>query len=160
MNKAGKVFSANLVRLMAVRPDLDTQVKVAQASGVAQTTVGRILRGDVSPTLDNVENIANAFGKTTGEMINSAYNSAAEIAYDRVKYSKLPKEEKSRVESYIEHAIREYDAVSAREQREFNHAGRTPVATSSKKAEGPESPTFNSNGTTPISRGVKRRKAG
>ncbi len=156
--KAGKVFAANLVRLMAVRPDLDTQVKVADHSGVAQTTVGRILRGAVSPTLENVESIANAFGKTVGEMIDSAYNSAAEIAYDRVRYSKLPKEEKARVESYIEHVITDFEATSAREQREFNHSSRSPVTTSSKKQDKPESQTFHKNEkTTVVTRGVKRR---
>lgn len=156
---AGKVFAANLVRLMAVRPDLDTQVKVAQASGVAQTTVGRILRGTVSPTLDNVETIAAAFGKTVGEMIDSTFSSAAEIAYDRVRYAKLPREEKSRVESYIEHILREYEAISAREQREFNQASRIPVTTSTKKQEKPESPTFTQDEKTTVSRGVKRKQA-
>jgi len=159
MKNAGKIFAANLVRLMAVRPDLDTQLKVADKSGVAQSTVGRILRGTVSPTLENVEAIAHAFGKAPGEMIGSGYNSAAEIVYDRVRYAKLPKEEKLRVESYIEHALREHDVAAARGGREFNQTTRTPLKTSSNpQATGSNVFTKNEQATTAV-RGSKPRKA-
>lgn len=54
------VLAEKLRYLMETTP-LTSQRKVGDASGVAQSTVGRILAGDVSATLDNVEAIANAF---------------------------------------------------------------------------------------------------
>lgn len=47
---------------MEKTPALDTQVKLAKRSGIAQSSVGRILRGEVAATLDNIEAIATAFG--------------------------------------------------------------------------------------------------
>lgn len=70
----GKVLATNLARLMAERPDLNTQIKVAKKSGIGQTTVGRILRNEVSATADNIEAIACAFGLSVGELLSTQTN--------------------------------------------------------------------------------------
>ena len=46
---------------MASRRDLKTQAALAKKSGVAQSTIGRILRGEVNPQSGNLEQIARAF---------------------------------------------------------------------------------------------------
>lgn len=46
---------------MASNKDLKTQTAVAKKSGVAQSTIGRILRGEVNPQSGNLERIAKAF---------------------------------------------------------------------------------------------------
>jgi ribosome-binding protein aMBF1 (putative translation factor) len=47
---------------MASSKDLKTQTALAKKSGVAQSTIGRILRREVSPQSVNLERIANALG--------------------------------------------------------------------------------------------------
>lgn len=57
-----KIFAAKLTGLMEESFSLDTQVKVSKAADISQSSVGRFLKGSVSPTLDNLEAIANVFG--------------------------------------------------------------------------------------------------
>lgn len=64
-------FAARLRELMRATPALDTQAKLGRASGIAQSTVGRILRGEVAATLDNVQAIAHAFGRPTTDLLVS-----------------------------------------------------------------------------------------
>jgi len=56
------LFRENLRKLMHADRQLNSQPRLAAASKVAQTSVGRILRGQQSPTLDMVHKIAAAFG--------------------------------------------------------------------------------------------------
>jgi SOS-response transcriptional repressor LexA len=46
---------------MASSKDLRTQTALAEKSGVAQSTIGRILRGEVDPHSENLERLAKAF---------------------------------------------------------------------------------------------------
>ncbi|WP_443115464.1 helix-turn-helix domain-containing protein [Herbaspirillum seropedicae] len=59
---AKQVVGRKLGELMDAFPDLGTQVKVAQRTGIGQTTIGRIRRGEVNATVDNIKRIAAAFG--------------------------------------------------------------------------------------------------
>lgn len=65
-----KVLASNLRAQMDRNPNLDTQMKVADASGVNQATVSRILRCQFAATLDNLEAIADAFGVHASELIH------------------------------------------------------------------------------------------
>jgi SOS-response transcriptional repressor LexA len=53
---------------MACRKDIKTQLVLARKSGVAQSTVGRILRGEVDPQSGNLEKIANALRLSIAEL--------------------------------------------------------------------------------------------
>src|SRR4051812_9054554 len=61
--------------LMASSRHLRTQTALARKSGVTQSTIGRILRGEVDPQSDNLERLAHAFGLT--------YSSLAAMAEGR-----------------------------------------------------------------------------
>lgn len=50
-----------VTELMAAVPSLGTQQKLATRTGIGQTTIGRIRRGEVNATADNLKRIANAF---------------------------------------------------------------------------------------------------
>lgn len=63
------VLARRLRELMDETPALDTQMKIAARSGIAQSTVGRILRGDVAVTLDNVEALAVSFGRDPADLL-------------------------------------------------------------------------------------------
>lgn len=52
----------NIAALMAAVPELGSQPLLAARSGLAQSTIGRILRGEVDPTAGNLRKIAKAFG--------------------------------------------------------------------------------------------------
>ena len=64
-----ELFRANLEKLMKADRTLNSQPKVAAASKVAQTSVGRILRGEQSPTLDMVQALATAFDLEPWQML-------------------------------------------------------------------------------------------
>ena len=57
---------------MSSNRHLRTQTALAKKSGVTQSTIGRILRGEVDPQSDNLERLALAFGM--------AYSTLAAIA--------------------------------------------------------------------------------
>ncbi len=64
-----ELFRSNLEKLMAADPALKSQPKVSERSKVAQTSVGRILRGEQSPTLDMVHKLAHAFDLEPWQML-------------------------------------------------------------------------------------------
>lgn len=60
------VIARRLGFLMSCTPSLDTQMKLAARTGIGQTTIGRIRRGEVNATADNIKRIADAFGTPVG----------------------------------------------------------------------------------------------
>lgn len=56
------IVGRQLSKLMEAHPNLGTQQKLADKTGIGQTTIGRIRRGEVNATADNLKTIANAFG--------------------------------------------------------------------------------------------------
>lgn len=62
MSLLKRTFGTRVRALMALRADLDTQMKLAARSGVGQSTIARILASDTAATLDSLEAIAGAFG--------------------------------------------------------------------------------------------------
>ena len=59
---AARVLADNLRALMNRSAELPTQKAVAKRSGMDQTTVGRILNCKHSPTLKQIDGLADAFG--------------------------------------------------------------------------------------------------
>ena len=57
-----------VAKVMASNRDLKTQTALAKKSGVAQSTIGRILRGEVDPQSGNLERIAKAFNLSLAEL--------------------------------------------------------------------------------------------
>jgi SOS-response transcriptional repressor LexA len=57
-----------VTEVMASSKDLKTQTALAKKSGVAQSTIGRILRGEVNPQSGNLERIAKAFGMSLAKL--------------------------------------------------------------------------------------------
>lgn len=70
--KTRQVLAARLKDCMARRPDLDTQVKVARAADVTQSTVGRCLSASSAATVDLLDQLAKAFGIPPLELIAQA----------------------------------------------------------------------------------------
>ena len=67
-NNTNGVLARNLRKLMEAS-EINSQLKLAAAAGVAQTNISNILRGTVSPTLDTVEKIAAAYNLQPYQLI-------------------------------------------------------------------------------------------
>lgn len=59
--KIEAVLASNVDALMEASPTLNGQQRLSAASGVGQTNIGRIRRGEVAAQVDTVERIASAF---------------------------------------------------------------------------------------------------
>ncbi|TCK96269.1 Cro/C1-type helix-turn-helix DNA-binding protein [Paraburkholderia sp. BL9I2N2] len=96
------VLATNLRQAMAAHPTLDTQMRLAQKSGIAQRTVGRMLNGEVDPQLGHVERVAEALGVTVTDLLTDYTSGVAELRYDRQKFAKLSLADRAKIESFIE----------------------------------------------------------
>lgn len=70
---------------MDLRPDLDTQTKIAHRTGVSQSTIQRVLTKEVHTSIDVVAALATAFGVTPQSLITpistaSKSDTAGELA--------------------------------------------------------------------------------
>lgn len=52
----------NIARLMSEHPHIKTQTDLAAATGIGQSTIGRIIRKESMPSADYLQRIANALG--------------------------------------------------------------------------------------------------
>lgn len=91
-------FAQRLRDLMNSRVDLDTQVKVANKSGVGQSTIQRLLAADQSATIDVVAKIARAFGLHPFEMLIDDLQDAHLLR----TFARLSDPEKQRLVGFIE----------------------------------------------------------
>lgn len=67
---ARQVLARNLTVLMTAYPEIGSQKLLFKSTGVTTSTIGRIRRGEVSATLDNIEALAKAFKITVGDLLN------------------------------------------------------------------------------------------
>lgn len=98
------VVSHNLRVWMDKSEDLKTQGKVHRASGVNQSTVGRVLNKEIDPTISTVNSIAKAFGRNGYELLIPA-SDPRQIQYDRDRYEKLDAADKEKIASFIEFVL-------------------------------------------------------
>ncbi len=61
-------FAKNLQLLMSLKPELASQMQVAKRIGASQSTVGRILRGEVTPSVEVTMSISREFGADINQL--------------------------------------------------------------------------------------------
>lgn len=113
----GKLFASRIRALMAERPDLNTQAKIARLTGMSQTTVGRILNNKVSPSLEHVGLICDAFGVSLSIVMAQDFERKGVIKYDREGFARLPAAIKRQIESFIEFEIAKYAASKSTNEK-------------------------------------------
>jgi transcriptional regulator with XRE-family HTH domain len=64
-----ETISANLTEWMSHTPALSTIKKLAERSGVGFGTIRRMKSGESNPTVDNVQSVAEAFGRTAIDLL-------------------------------------------------------------------------------------------
>lgn len=67
---ASEVLAANVKSLLDTHSTINTQAKLAQKSGVGQSSISRILRADTQATAETIEAIAHAFGVTAAQLMS------------------------------------------------------------------------------------------
>ncbi|MGX9363651.1 helix-turn-helix domain-containing protein [Pantoea ananatis] len=99
-----EVLANNLRVWMDKSESLRTQGKLHQASGVTQSTIGRVLNQEIDPTISTVNSIAKGFGRRGYELLIPAHDDRM-IDYDRDAYSKLDASDKEKISSFVSFVI-------------------------------------------------------
>ncbi|RQR37837.1 helix-turn-helix domain-containing protein [Burkholderia sp. Bp9142] len=108
-----QILARRLHSLMEVTPHLDTQMKVATRAKIAQSTVGRILRGEVYAQLAQVESLAEAFRVTPASLLTDKdAPSSSTPVQDESGYNSLPEADKEQIKAFIEFTIQRYKSKS------------------------------------------------
>ena len=113
------VLSRRLRELMDSRPALNTQVKVAERSGVSQSTIQRILAGEVSATIDVVHALSASFGLQPADLLADD----AEDQHVLTMFRRLRDTDRQRVLAFL-HVTTEAEA--ARETLDFASTRQIP----------------------------------
>jgi SOS-response transcriptional repressor LexA len=79
----GEAFAAVMKSAMASSNDLQTQAAVAEKAGVSQTTVSRLLRGEVDPQSGTQRRLADALGINLAPLLAKAGRASNSLA-DRI----------------------------------------------------------------------------
>ena len=135
-------MAQRLRALMDATPALDTQMKISARSGIAQSTVGRILRGDVAVTLDNVEALAKAFNVSACELLR-INNGTREL--ERLTAA-MPSPEVAKIEAYARFIHAQYTGQHGQAfniDKEAMHGGK-PAG----QPRGNKTPVFSVDTTT------------
>ena len=101
VGQIGEVAAHNLKAWMGSNRELSSQQKLAEASGISQASINRMLRNEVSITIANLDAIAAAFGRRGYELLIPP-NDPATINYDRSRYALLPEAEKDNIKNFID----------------------------------------------------------
>lgn len=116
------IWGRALAKAMAAASskDLRTQTGLAKKSGVAQSTIGRIIRGEVNPEADNLQRLAEAleipfaqlFGTAPVESVDSVTAPPRDPRY----------EETAAALAAVEEILRRFEAVVARWRRQWGYS--------------------------------------
>jgi transcriptional regulator with XRE-family HTH domain len=100
-----EVLAANIRRYMRSVPAVDTQVKLAKRAGISQSSVARVLAGNVDTQVSIVESLASAIGVSAAELLEDATDAKASLHYDRARFASLPAVEQAKITSYIDFVL-------------------------------------------------------
>lgn len=96
--------------LMKADAELGSQQKLGKKTGIGQTTIGRIRRGEQNATVENLKAIADAFGISVGQLcgegnIGHSPPTRWPFSFSIQDYMRLSDREKGRIEGYAEKVI-------------------------------------------------------
>jgi transcriptional regulator with XRE-family HTH domain len=108
------IVARTLDGLMQADAELGSQQKLGKKTGIGQTTIGRIRRGESNATIENLKAIAEAFGVTIGQLCGEDQTDLPRpgrwpFSFTLEQYQNLPEREKGRVEGYVEKIIEDLD---------------------------------------------------
>lgn len=80
---------------------VDTQTKLANRAGISQSSVARVLAGNVDTQIGIVAALATAMGIAPGRLLDDP-DAAPELQIDRERFANLPAAERAKIQSYID----------------------------------------------------------
>ncbi|HHS9967647.1 TPA: helix-turn-helix domain-containing protein [Raoultella ornithinolytica] len=99
-----KQAALTLSQWMDANKELGSEKKVADAAGIGQTTVNRILNCDGSTSIGVLSAIARAFGREAHELIIPP-GAGQIIEYDQHAFADLPQEERNKISAFIKFIV-------------------------------------------------------
>lgn len=118
--RLNEILAQNLHRLMQERPNLDTQMKVRQATqvidpvtgevevaGLTQSTVQRVLHAKVHVTLDTLQRLADAFEVSPTSLLTDGAPTAPAPVYSAFAaqianlFDSLPKDQHTQAKAFM-----------------------------------------------------------
>jgi len=118
---AKEIVARQLDQLMTAIPDLGSQQKLAKKTGIGQTTIGRIRRGEVNATAENLKAIADAFGVAVGYLYGETTENGLPLDLAKKRADELVDQEWNGPERRGQMPRRQSDVEEAR------NAGRLPL---------------------------------
>ncbi|EMN1928321.1 helix-turn-helix transcriptional regulator [Burkholderia ambifaria] len=152
-----KILARNIRRHMAANDDIRTQVQLAKAAGVAQSSVARVLKGDVDTQLFVIEAIAAAIGVPPGSLLMDDDVEQELLRFNRSLVAALPPSEKAKIESYIEFVLSQTEAVHIENDGSLSISEEVPATSESRRRAGAAAQRPLSNET--VSNEKPRREA-
>ncbi|MDP9587186.1 helix-turn-helix domain-containing protein [Burkholderia ambifaria] len=152
-----KILARNIRRHMAANEDIRTQVQLAKAAGVAQSSVARVLKGDVDTQLFVIEAIAAAIGVPPGSLLMDDDVEQELLRFNRSLVAALPPSEKAKIESYIEFVLSQTEAVHIENDGSLSISEEVPATSESRRRAGAAAQRPLSNET--VSNEKPRREA-
>jgi transcriptional regulator with XRE-family HTH domain len=104
-----EVLAANIRHYMRTVPAVDTQVKLAKRAGISQSSVARVLAGNVDTQVSIVESLATAIGVSAAELLEDETDTRTTLHYDRTRFASLPATEQAKITSYIDFVLSQAD---------------------------------------------------
>ncbi|MEN8502029.1 MULTISPECIES: helix-turn-helix domain-containing protein [Paraburkholderia] len=108
-----EILAANLSRLMDAHPVLNTQMRLATRSGVAQRTIGRMKNAEVDPQLGHVEAVADALGVSLTELLTDKSAQSPSLEYDEKSLAELSAEDRAKIQAFIDFILASHRADTA-----------------------------------------------
>ncbi|KAG8154215.1 XRE family transcriptional regulator [Burkholderia catarinensis] len=131
-----KILARNIRRHMAANEDIRTQVQLAKAAGVAQSSVARVLKGEVDTQLFVIEALADAIGVPPGSLLMDDEVEQELLRFNRSLVAALPAPEKAKIESYIEFVLSQSEAVHTESDGSLSISEEVPATNESRRRAG------------------------
>ncbi|MDQ7981368.1 helix-turn-helix domain-containing protein [Paraburkholderia sp. SARCC-3016] len=107
-----EVLAENVRAQMSRNVAIDTQQKLAKRAGISQSSVARVLAGNVDTQISILAALAAAIGVQPGRLLEDEA-SAPDLQIDRERFAKLPIGERAKIQSYIDFVMAQPSADEA-----------------------------------------------
>ena len=131
-----KILARNIRRHMEANENIRTQVQLGKAAGVAQSSIARVLKGEVDTQLFVIEAIAEAIGVPPGSLLMDDEVEQELLRFNRSLVAALPPPEKAKIESYIEFVLSQTEAVHVEDDGSLSISEEVPATSESRRRAG------------------------
>ncbi|MDE1007537.1 MAG: helix-turn-helix domain-containing protein [Paraburkholderia fungorum] len=107
-----EILADNIRAQMSRNAAVDTQTKLANRAGISQSSVARVLAGNVDTQISIVAALAEAIGTTPSRLLDDQ-DAEPELQLDRERFARLPAAERAKIQSYIDFVMAQPESANA-----------------------------------------------